>query len=182
MNTTASNYWEGLPNPSWLGGVFFKKLKLTEWHWHWLIILYKVQVYDFITHHLYIALYAHCQVSSPSIVVYLALSPIVSLTSFPSHHNVVCVYEFVLSVVFCFISSTKLKLLGSCPFRFDIFSLAWFSQDLSMSLSLMAVFHLLLCLSSIPLYIHTTLYLIIHRRTLSTLFLSWLLWIMPQWT
>ena len=85
------------------------------------------------------------------------LYPLPPLLPLPSgnHHTVVWVYEFFivflvcLLVAFSFITYMWVSSYDSWMFLSDLFHLAWHSQDPFM-LSQMAVFHLFLCLSSIP--------------------------------
>ena len=95
--------------------------------------------------------------------VWSHLPSITSPFSSGNHHTfVVCVYEFLFVcliysfVALCFISHIWVISNGSCIFPFDLFCLAY-CQCLFMLQ--MAVFHLFLWLSSIPLYVCTTSFL-----------------------
>ena len=116
----------------------------------WLIRLYRFQVYSSMIHHLYIISCAHPPKSnhppSPCIWLSVLLSGSVGVCLFFSS------VHLLLSVLYPIYEWNHMVL---SIFLFDLFLLAWYSQDPSM-LSQMAVFHLFLWLSSIPLYICTT--------------------------
>ena len=97
---------------------------------------------------------AHWPSTDPSVAMYLTPSPCQPpLKSFSPVATILLSIStcFVcLFVAFCFISHLCLKSYGSCLFLSHLFCLACYSQDPSM-MSQMAVFHLFLWLSSIPL-------------------------------
>ena len=108
--------------------IFFFKLNLLEWHW--LITFYEFQVYNSITH---CVLTTQCLSSLlPSLYIwplYLLYTP---PNPFPSGNHNTIVYEFVCFaysfVAFCFMSHRS-EIIWRLSFLYDLFHLAWYSQD-----------------------------------------------------
>ena len=100
--------------------------------------------------------------------------------SFPSgnHHTAICVCEFLFICLVCsfvaysFISHVWGRLCGSWHLPSDLFCLAWYSQVPSI-LFQMAVFHLFLWLSSVSLYVCTTVFYRYLSKDTLVVFISW---------
>ena len=73
--------------------IIFKFLKLNLLERDWLIQLFRFQVYNSTTRHLYSVLCSPPQVKSPSITIYPPLPSSASLLPSGNHHTVVCVHE-----------------------------------------------------------------------------------------
>ena len=86
--------------------IYFYLIFIELMGWHWLIKLYRFQVYDSVTHHLYIVLCVHHPKPSLLPTPFILLYPLLHLpTPLPSgnHHTVLLVY---VSFFFSFLSSS----------------------------------------------------------------------------
>ena len=77
----------------------FKKIWLNLLEWHWLIKLYRFQVYNSITHHLYVVLCIHHPQSSLLPSLFIPPSP-TPFSPSDNHHTFVCLNKF-----FCMLTS-----------------------------------------------------------------------------
>ena len=164
--------------------LFFLKINLLQWHWF--IKLHGLQAYTSMIHNLFVILRAHHPKSNhfPSPWSWppypLLLPPLPS----GHRHTVVCVYGPLSVGLACSVVASSftphiwVESYDSWLFLSQLFYLAY-SQDPSM-LSQMAVFHLFLWLSGVPLCTRPPSSLSNHLSK-GTVVAStcWPLWIMP---